>query len=83
MISEKSSTLFALVNIRLTRSQRRGIEPSPPGSCVWACAVYRVLYERLSLFISGLFDGVDKVDRIESLAKQMPGQRIIARQALE
>ncbi|MFM2011387.1 MAG: hypothetical protein RLZZ396_171, partial [Planctomycetota bacterium] len=25
MISEKSSTLFALANIRLTRSQRRGI----------------------------------------------------------
>jgi len=35
------------------------------------------------VFISGLFDGVDKVDRIESLANQMPGQRIIARQALE
>jgi hypothetical protein len=35
------------------------------------------------VFISGLFEGVDKVDRIESLAKQMPGERIIARQALE
>jgi hypothetical protein len=33
--------------------------------------------------MSGLFDGVDKVDRIESLAKQMPGQRIIARLPLE
>jgi len=35
MISEKSSTLFALANIRLTRSQRRGILISPPAHCVW------------------------------------------------
>ena len=35
MISEKSSTLFAPANIRLTRSQRRGILISPLGHCVW------------------------------------------------
>ena len=35
MISEKSSTMFAPANIRLTRSQRRGISISPLAHCVW------------------------------------------------